>query len=210
MELLHALNWRYATKQMNGQPVTQDKIEKILEAAHLAPSSSGLQPFEIIVVTSPKLKEKIKPIAMDQSQITDCSHLLIFVAWDNYTEARINEVFTRTVTERKVPIDSMDEYKHRLITRFQSHTHEQNFNHAANQAFISFGIAIAAAAELKVDSTPVGGFDNAKLDVLLNLKEKGLRSVVLLPLGYRDAENDWLVNLKKVRTPKDRFITEIK
>ena len=210
MELLNALNWRYATKKMNGQAVSEDKIEKILEAAHLSPSSSGLQPFEIIVVTNQKLKEEITPIANDQSQLTDCSHLLIFAAWDNYTAERINEVFARTVTERGVPADAMEDYKKRLIAKYQGLTPEQNFNHAANQAFISFGIAIVAAAELKVDSTPVGGFDNARLDVLLNLKEKGFRSVVLLTLGYRDAENDWLVNLRKVRTPRDRFITEIK
>ncbi len=209
MELLNALKWRYATKKMNGQAVSQDKIDSILEAAHLAPSSSGLQPFEIIVVTSSKLKEKIKPIANNQSQITDCSHLLIFAAWDNYTKERINEVFSRTVSERGVPVDSMDDYKNRLTSRYSSFTAEQNYIHAAYQAYISFGIAIAAAAELKVDSTPIGGFDNAALDKLLNLKEHGLRSVILLPLGYRDAENDWLVNLKKVRTPQARFITEL-
>jgi nitroreductase/dihydropteridine reductase len=210
MELLNALKWRYATKKMNGQAVSQDNVNTILEAAHLAPSSSGLQPFEIIVVISSGLKEKIKPIANDQSQITDCSHLLIFAAWDNYTKERINEVFSRTVSERGVPVDSMDDYKNRLTSRYSSFSAEQNFIHAAYQAYISFGIAIAAAAELKIDSTPVGGFDNAALDKLLNLKERGLRSVVLLPLGYRDTENDWLVNLKKVRTPKARFITELK
>ncbi|NVO11783.1 MAG: NAD(P)H-dependent oxidoreductase [Bacteroidales bacterium] len=210
MELINALNWRYATKKMNGQTVPQDKVNTILEAAHLAPTSSGLQPFEIIVVTNAELKEKIKPIAFEQTQITDCSHLLIFAAWDNYTPERINEVFTRTTTERGVPADSMDDYKNRLISRFGSRTAEQNFAHAARQAYIGFGIALAAAAELKVDATPMEGFDNAALDELLNLKEKGLRSVTLLPLGYRDAENDWLVNLKKVRTPKARFITEIK
>jgi len=210
MELLNALKWRYATKKMNGKSVSQDYVNAILEAAHLAPSSSGLQPFEIIVVTSSGLKEKIKPITNDQSQITDCSHLLIFAAWDNYTKERINEVFSRTVSERGVPVDSMDDYKNRLTSRYSSFSAEQNFTHAAHQAYISFGIAIAAAAELKVDSTPIGGFDNAALDKLLNLKERGLRSVVLLPLGYRDTENDWLVNLKKVRTPKARFITELK
>ena len=203
MELLNALKWRYATKKMNGQSVSQDKINQILEAAHLAPSSSGLQPFEIIVVSNSELKEKIKPISNNQSQITDCSHLLIFAAWDNYTKERINEVFSRTVSERGVPVDSMDDYKNRLTSRFSSFSAEQNYTHSAHQAYISFGIAIAAAAELKVDSTPIGGFDNAALDKLLNLKEKGLRSVVLLPLGYRDTENDWLVNLKKVRTPKN-------
>ena len=210
MELINALKWRYATKKMNGQAVSQDNVNAILEAAHLAPSSSGLQPFEIIVVTSSGLKEKIKPIANNQSQITDCSHLLIFAAWDNFTKERINEVFSRTVSERGVPVDSMDDYKNRLTSRFSSSSAEQNFTHAAYQAYISFGIAIAAASELKVDSTPMGGFDNAALDKLLNLKEKGVRSVILLALGYRDAENDWLVNHKKVRTPKARFVTELK
>ena len=210
MELLNALKWRYATKKMNGQTVSQEKIEAILEAAHLAPSSSGLQPFEIIVITNSELKEKIKPIANNQSITIDCSHLLVFAAWDNCTKERIDEVFTRTVAERGVPVDSMNDYKNRLISRFSSFYEEQNFNYTAYQAYISFGIAIAAAAELGVDSTPMGGFDNAALDKLLNLKEKSLRSVIMLPLGYRDAENDWLVNLKKVRTPKERFITEIK
>src|SRR5690606_6863291 len=93
MELINALNWRYATKKMNGQPVPQDKVDKILEAAHLAPTSSGLQPFEIIVVTNSELKEKIRTIANGQSQITDGSHLLIFAAWDQYTTERINQIF---------------------------------------------------------------------------------------------------------------------
>ena len=210
MELLEALHWRYATKKMNGQSVSQEKVNAILEAAHLAPTSSGLQPFEIIVVTNAELKNKIKPIANGQTQITDCSHLLIFAAWDNYTAERINEVFSRTVAERGLPAGSMDDYKNRLATRITSQTAEQNFAHAARQVYIGFGMAIAAAAELKVDATPMEGFDNAALDELLNLKSKGLRSVTLLPLGYRDAENDWLVNLKKVRTPKTRFITELK
>ncbi len=209
MDLLHALKWRYATKKMNGQAVSREKVDAILEAAYLAPSSSGLQPFEIIVVTNTDLKNKIGTIASDQTQVTDCSHLLIFAAWDKYTVERINEVFSRTVAERAVPADSMDDYKNRLTARYTSLSAEQNFAHAARQAYISFGIAIAAAAELKVDSTPMEGFDNAALDELLNLKEKGLRSVLLLPLGYRDNEKDWLVNLKKVRTPKDRFFTEL-
>src|ERR1035437_6229515 len=111
MELLNALKWRYATKKMNGQAVSQEKVDAILEAAHLAPSSSGLQPFEIIVVTDPMLKSKIVKIARDQSQVNDCSHLLIVAAWDNYTTDRINEVFTRPVAERGLPENRMDEYK---------------------------------------------------------------------------------------------------
>ena len=83
--LIDCLNWRYATKKMNpGKRVSQEKVERILEAARLAPTSSGLQPFEIVVVTSAEVRTRIKPIAWNQSQITDCSHLLVFAAWDNY------------------------------------------------------------------------------------------------------------------------------
>lgn len=209
MELLDALNWRYATKKMNGQTVPQDKVEKILEAAHLAPTSSGLQPFEVIVVTNPELKEKIQAIAYNQSQVTDSSHLLIFAAWDKYTDVRINSIFDHLNTERGLPDSSTADYRTRLIDLYTNQTAQQNFEHAARQAYIAFGTAIAAAAELKVDATPMEGFDSSALDSLLNLSEKGLKSVTLLPLGYRDESNDWLVNLKKVRKRREEFITEL-
>lgn len=208
MELLESLKWRYATKKMNGQAVPQEKVDIILQAARLAPSSSGLQPFEIIVVTDKLLKSKILPIASGQSQIVDCSHLLIFTAWDNYTVYRIENVFKHTVAERGLPENAMDDYKNRLIASYTIRPAQQNFEHAARQAYISFGVAISAAAELKVDATPMEGFDNAALDNLLDLGSKGLRSVTLLPLGYRDASSDWLVNLKKVRTPEDQFFIQ--
>src|SRR5690606_5597146 len=209
MELLNALQWRYATKKMNGKPVSQEKVDTILKAAHLAPTSSGLQPFEIIVVTNPELKEKIKTVANGQSQITDSSHVLIFAAWDRYTEERINAVFKYMNTERDVPDSQTDSYRTSLINAYTTQTAEQNFEHAARQAYIAFGTAIAAAAELQVDATPMEGFDNEALDSLLNLREKGLRSVTILPLGYRDEDNDWLFKLKKVRKPKEEFITEL-
>ncbi|WP_118193975.1 nitroreductase family protein [Albibacterium indicum] len=209
MELLDALQWRYATKKMNGKPVSQEKVDMILKAAHLAPTSSGLQPFEIIVVTNPALKDKIKAVANGQSQITDSSHVLIFAAWDRYTEERINTVFKYMNTERGVPDSQTDAYRTSLINAYTTQTAEQNFEHAARQAYIAFGTAIAAAAGLQVDATPMEGFDNAALDSLLGLNEKGLKSVTLLPLGYRDEENDWLFKLKKVRKPKEEFITEL-
>src|SRR5690606_245824 len=209
MELLEALNWRYATKKMNGQAVPQDKVDKILQAAHLAPTSSGLQPFEVIVVTNQELKEKIQAIAYNQSQITDGSHLLIFAAWDKYTDERISGIFSRLNIERGLPDSATDNYKNKLINLYTNQTAQQNFEHAARQAYIAFGTAIAAAAELKVDATPMEGFDSKALDSLLNLEERGLKSITLLPLGYRDESNDWLVNLKKVRKRKAEFITEL-
>lgn len=209
MQLLEALNWRYATKKMNGEPVPQEKVDKILDAAQLAPTSSGLQPFKIIVITNPDLKAKIQPIAMNQSQVVDGSHLLVFAAWDNYTAQRIDDVFAHTAAERGIPTSTFDDYCNRLKNLYLNRTAEQNFEHAARQAYISFGLAIAAAAELKVDATPMEGFDNAALDELLELPQQGLKSVTLLPLGYRDAENDWLVGQKKVRMPKSIFLSQI-
>lgn len=209
MKLIEELNWRYATKKMNGEKIPQEKLDYILEAARLAPSSSGLQPFEIIAISDKALLEKIKPIAYNQQQITEASHLLVFAAWDNYTEERINEVFARTAAARNQPADAFDDYKARIWSMYGTRTAEENFNHAARQAYISFGTAIIAAAEQKVDATPMEGFLPDALDELLGLKEKGLRSAVILALGYRDTTGDWLVNLKKVRKPKEAFITEL-
>ena len=207
MSLIQDLQWRYATKKMNGQTVPQEKVDYILEAAWMAPTSSGLQPFEIFVITNRELLEKIKPIAFGQGQITDASHLLVFAAWDNYTEERINNVFARNNKERGIPDSVTDEYRNRLLSSYLPSPAEVNFEHAARQSYIALANAIIAAAEQKVDATPMEGFNPAALDELLGLKAKGLRSVTLLPLGYRDAENDWLVKMKKVRTPKEAFIS---
>lgn len=209
MELLNKLNWRYAAKAMNGKKVVQDKIDNIIEAARLAPTSSGLQPFEIIVITNQEVKEKIKPIAWNQSVITDCSHLLVFAAWDTYTEARINYMFDLTNEIRDFKNEGWENYRKMLLGIYPKQDAEVNFNHAAKQAYIAFSAAIIAAAYEDVDATPLEGFDADKLDEILALRVKGLRSAVMLPIGYRDADNDWLVNLKKVRKSTEDLVTVI-
>lgn len=210
MSLIEALNWRYATKKMNGQTVPEEKVDQILEAARLAPTSSGLQPFKVIVITNPELKQQILPNAYNQSQVVDCSHLLVFAAWDNYTEDRINEVYAYMNKERGLPDSATEEYKNNLIKSRVNLPAEVNFEHAARQAYIGFGLALAEAALLQVDATPMEGFNGAKVDEILNLSAHGLKSVTLLPLGYRDEANDWLANLKKVRQPSSEFIIEHK
>ncbi|MDJ1485100.1 nitroreductase family protein [Cytophagaceae bacterium YF14B1] len=210
MSLIEALNWRYATKQMTGEIVPQEKVDTILEAARLAPTSSGLQPFEILVITNPELKKQIQPIANGQPQIVSGSHLLVFTAWDNYTEDRINEFFDRTNAERGIVNERFEAYRNMLLRIYPVRPAEENFQHAARQAYIGLGLAIAAAALEKVDATPMEGFDAKALDEFLKLKEKGLRSVALLPLGYRDVEKDFLVSQKKIRKSKENFITELK
>ena len=209
MELIDKLNWRYAAKAMNGQKVSQDKIDNIIEAISLAPTSSGLQPFEVFVITNQEVKEKIKPKAWNQSVITDCSHLLVFAAWDTYTADRINKQFDLTNEVRGFKNEGWENYRQMLLGMYPQQDAEVNFNHAAKQAYIAFSQAMTAAAFQGVDSTPIEGFDPKAVDEILGLKEKGLRSCVLLTLGYRDAEKDWLVNLKKVRKSKEDLVTEI-
>jgi len=209
MELLDKLNWRYAAKAMNGEKVAEDKVERILEAARLAPTSSGLQPFEIIVVKNQDIKEQIRPVAWNQSMITDCSHLLVFAAWDTYTEERINYMFDLTNEIRGFKNEGWENYRKMLLDSYPQKDEEENFNHAAKQAYIAFSQAISAAAFEKVDATPIEGFDPAAVDKILGLREKGLRSAVLLPLGYRNESEDWLVNLVKVRKPMKDLVTVI-
>ncbi len=190
--------------------VPPEKVEQILEAIRLAASSSGLQPYEVLVITNKEVREKIKPIANGQSQITDCSHLLVFAAWDTYTAKRINDAFDMTEKIRNFTSESGTAYRQMLLKVYPARDAEINFTHAAKQVYIGLGTALIAAAYEEVDSTPMEGFDPQALDTILNLKEKGLRSVVLLPLGYRKADEDWLLNLKKVRRAKENFISWIK
>jgi nitroreductase len=211
MELLEALNWRYAAKKLDpARAVPPGKIERILEAVRLAPTSSGLQPFEVILVTNPEVRARIKAIARNQSQVADCSHLLVFAAWDTYTAERINMMFDLHRDVRGFSGESWELYRKLLLDNYVPRSPEDNFQHIARQAYIAFGVALVAAAMEEVDAAPIEGFDANALDQILGLPARGLKSVLLLPLGYRDADNDWLVKLKKVRRPREDFVIEVR
>jgi nitroreductase / dihydropteridine reductase len=210
MSLIEKLQWRYATKKMDASKVVpKEKLEQILDAIRLSASSSGLQPYEVIVVSNKAVRGKICTIASNQSQIIDCSYLLVFAAWDTYTEQRINDAFDMTEEIRNLKSESGTAYRQNLLKNYPVRDPDVNFTHAAKQAYIAVGTALIAAAYQQVDSTPMEGFDPVALDDILNLKERGLRSVVIMPIGYRKADEDWLVNLKKVRRPKDQFVIRI-
>jgi nitroreductase len=208
MSLLESLQWRYATKRMTGERLPQEKVDIVLEAARLAPTSSGIQPFSILQITDRQLLEKIRPIAFNQPQITEASHLLVFAAWTDVTAAHIDAVYDRIARERNLPDGTQSAYVDTLKKRFSEMPAERRAAFASNQSYIALGVAITAAASEKIDATPMEGFQNAALDELLGLKEKGLRSVTLLALGYRDPANDRLVHLKKVRRPKEELIID--
>ena len=209
MSFLDKLNERYAAKAMNGNVVPQEKIDNILEAIRLAPTSSGLQPFEVFVITNDEVKAKIREIAWDQSPVTDCSHLLVFAAWDTYTEDRINYMFDLTNEIRGFKNEGWENYRQMLLSSYPQRDAEVNFEHAARQTYIAFMSAIAQAAFEGVDNTPMEGFDPSALDEILDLRKKGLRSTLLLPLGYKDVEKDWLASLTKVRKPMEKLVSFI-
>lgn len=204
------LNWRYATKKMDpSKAVPQEKVDAIVEAIRMSPTSSGTQPFELFVVTNPDIRSQVAEAAGGQAQITDGSHLLVFAAWDNYTADRIDEVVDLNV-EARGDLPMLHAYYDNLKSNYLSRDAEVNYAHAARQAYIALGIALVAAAEQEVDSTPMEGFSPEAVDEILGLKEKGLRSVVLMPLGYRDEAGDWLLSMSKVRKSRDTIVTEVK
>lgn len=207
--LLELLNWRYATKKMDTTKVVpQEKLDVIIEAVRMAPTSSGTQPFELIVVTNPDKLAALQEAARGQAQVTEGSHLLVFAAWDNYTTDRIDEVVDLNV-EARGDLPMLKTYYDNLKSNYVPRDAAVNYAHAARQAYIALGIALVAAAEQEVDSTPMEGFDPDTVDEILDLKARGLRSVVLLPLGYRDPTGDWLLPMAKVRKSRETIVTHV-
>ncbi|WP_207765524.1 NAD(P)H-dependent oxidoreductase [Leptospira kmetyi] len=206
MDLLEKMNWRYATKRMTGEKLPPEKVERILESIRLTASGFGLQPYNVLVIEDEELKGKILPIANNQPQITESSHLLVFTAWDGITEDKIENYIQLIANTRNIGTDSLQGFKNSMLGWLKSQTSETSFNWAARQTYIAFGTGIVAAAVEGVDATPMEGFNAAALDELLGLKEKGLRSTSILALGYRDADKDHLVNAPKVRKSKEDLV----
>jgi len=209
MNLIEALNWRYAAKRMNGEKVPAEKVENILEAIRLAPTSLGMQPFSVILIENEELRKKIQPAAYNQPQIAECSHLIVFAAWNDVTVEHVNTYLQNIVATRNVPLESLDGFKGNLMNVVNHRTQEQKREWAAKQVYIALGIALTAAALEQVDATPMEGFKPAEVDQILGLEAKGLHSVCLMTLGYRDTNTDYLVNQKKVRRGKDQFVEVI-
>ncbi|TDS52432.1 nitroreductase family protein [Myroides indicus] len=208
MTLLENLQWRYATKKFSNKNVEQNKIDKIVEAINLSATSTGLQPFRLFVVKNKELQKVLGENSFN-SQIEEASHLLVFASFDKVTEKHIDEYMSLIAKERNQPVEKLTEFRNTLVQYFSKNTPEENAVWAAKQAYIGLGTALIAAAELQIDSTPMEGFDKQKFGEVLHLKEKGLKAVVLLALGYSDTENDWNANLKKVRLPIEEFATKI-
>lgn len=209
MSALNNLKWRYATKKMNGQKVPAEKLENILEAIQLAPTSIGLQPFTVLVVENEELKAKMAPAIHNQPQITEGSHVLVFAAWKEYSDENVEKYLNHIASVRGIPVDSLEGMRNMITGAVSRQTPEQLLNWNSRQAYIALGTGLVAAAEEQVDATPMEGFDPDALDAILGLAEKGLRSTVILALGYRDAEKDYLSSAKKVRRNKEDLFVRL-
>jgi len=208
MKLIEDLNWRYATKKYSTHKVSEDDLEKIIDAINLSASSTGIQTYRLFVIEDPEMRKELGSDSFNP-QIVEASHLLLFAAFDSISQETIDNYIRLVAKVREMPVEDLAGFKSALgalLTR----TDDENFIWSAKQAYIALGTGLIAAAALHVDATPMEGFSTEKFDEVLGLKEKGLKSVVLLALGYRDEENDKYAKLKKVRVPKEEFVIRIK
>ncbi len=204
MSLKDSLSWRYATKRMTGAKVPQEKVNKILEAIRLAPTSFGLQPFKVIVIEDEKLREEIFNNACQQPQIKEASHVLVFAANKKVRAEQVQEYMELIATTRNIPVESLNAFK-AMFDGIVRSTAEQNFVWTARQAYLAFGVGIVAAALEQIDATPMEGFNPSALDRILGLTEENLGSTTILALGYRDETNDSLAKAAKVRKGTDKL-----
>ncbi|WP_254561241.1 NAD(P)H-dependent oxidoreductase [Dyadobacter diqingensis] len=207
--LIETLNWRYATKRMNGNKIPSEKLDVILEAIKLSPSSAGLQPYTVFVIEDQAVKEKIHKVAYSQPQVIEASHLLVFAAYNKLTAENVSDYMNLIADTRSIPVESLDGFKNSISAGLLSRSEEVNAQWAARQAYIALGHALVAAASEQIDATPMEGFDAKGLDEILGLNEKGLNSVVIMTLGYRDSENDALASAKKVRKAHEELFVTI-
>jgi nitroreductase/dihydropteridine reductase len=184
-------------------------VAKIIEAINLAASSIGMQTYRVFVVQNNEIQKKLGEGSFN-GQISESSHLLVFAAFDSINQQVIDKYISLVASERNSDLNELADFKNMISGHLLAKSDEENFIWSSKQAYIGLGTALIAAANLKIDSTPMEGFDAQMVDSALGLREKGLKSVVLLALGYRDVENDWNAKLKKVRLNVEEFATLIK
>ena len=208
MNLEQAIHWRYATKRMTGQKVPDKKFRQILDAIRMAPTSRGLQPFKVFIIEDLNLKKEIQPLADGQNQIVECSHLLVFAVETGISHSRIDEYIMHLSSERNIPALKLEGLRKTLLKDQLPMNREQYYHWASKQAYISMSYGQLMANTMGIDACPMEGFNPNALDELLHLNTKGLRSCLLMAVGYRDEVNDYMFRLKKVRkSDQELFIT---
>lgn len=206
-QALDALAWRYATKVFDtNQKLDEEQLNLLLEAVQLAPSSYGLQPYQVLIVENQKIKEQLKAAAYGQSQLTDASHIFIFAIAKNFTEAHVDEFVENIVKTRNIEKAAIKGYIDVMKNTVNSRTPEELAIWNARQAYIALGVLLETAALHEIDACPMEGFDHLKFDEILGLADRNLTSVVIAPVGFRSSEDVYQFYQKVRKSKEDLFI----
>ncbi|AZZ35813.1 NAD(P)H-dependent oxidoreductase [Bdellovibrio sp. qaytius] len=209
-QIKEALQWRYAVKKFDTtKKISTQDWQTLTESLTLAPSSYGLQPWKFLVIENPQVREKLKAVSWNQTQVTDASHFVVILARDKVDADFVQKYVNRVAEVRGLPVDALDGYKNMMIENVANSPEEQSRHWAKRQAYIAMGFLLETAALLKVDSTPMEGFDPKAYDKILGLEDSGWNTTVVVALGYRHAE-DVTQNFKKVRFTDNTLIEYVK
>lgn len=197
MEIIDKLNWRYATKKFNtSKKISEQDLNILKESIRLAPTSYGLQPFEVIIVESPEIREELKTVSWGQSQITDSSHLFVFTVKDKITNDTVHELIDNIVKTRNIGRESVGQYEDLLLRTLESMTEDQRRIWVIMQIYLNLGFLLTTASLINIDACPMEGFDKSEYNKILGLTDSS--TVVVCSLGYR-SEDDNYQHMKKVR-----------
>ncbi len=209
MSTIESLQWRYATKKFNpNKNLTSEKLHILKEAFNLTATSFGLQTITLLIIENKTLRNQLLAAAYNQRQVVDASHLLVFCISDTINEEHVDDLYDNIIHLRKTPETILEPYRNDLKLMMQNMTKDEQQEWSIRQVYIAIGNLMTVCAVERIDSCPMEGFDRAKFDAILNLKEKGLKSVLLLPVGYR-AEDDMFSEFKKVRKELKQSIIEM-
>ncbi|WP_224483096.1 NAD(P)H-dependent oxidoreductase [Robertkochia aurantiaca] len=209
MNVINALEWRYATKKFDADKILpQEKIETLKKAFNLTATSYGLQPVRMLVIHNKKIQKQLKEYSWNQPQVEDASHVLVFCIEEKIDSDYIVDYFERVREVRKTPREVLDPFKEFLVKDFSTRSDEEVQQWSAKQAYIAMGNLMTVCALEGIDACPMEGFQPEKYDELLNLQSKNLRSVLVMPVGYR-ADDDQFAGFKKVRKELDQSILEV-
>jgi len=206
MDIIDRLNWRYATKSFDDKKLVSDKdIKTLSEAFNLTATSYGLQPIKLLIIKDKKLQKELIPFSFNQKQVGEASHVLVFCIETILDETFISNYFERVKSIRNTPEDILNPFKTFLIEDFKNKTQQEKEAWAKNQLYLAMGNLLTVCAMLSIDACPMEGFVPQDYDRLLDLNRQNLKSVLVMPIGYR-SENDFMSELKKVRKPLNNSV----
>jgi len=205
-QIQSALEWRYATKGFDpSKKVSQEDLDTLLDAVRLSPSSLGLQPWKILVISDTQVREKLKAAAWNQAQVTDASQVIVFAARKNLSESYVDSYLKIVAETRGQEVEDTQGYRQMIMGSVMGRSDESLFQWNARQVYIALGILLETAALMKIDACPMEGFDAKQFDTILGLDETDYTSIVIAPVGYRSSEDKYS-SVPKVRFSKEQIM----